>query len=107
VSVSAAQQEILTGRGVAEDRAHLDHGLAGTKRARPDLDLAPAAVRAGDALVVPKLDRLACSVHGAREIGDFLVARGVRVPPRRGGLAQTGDSAARVAGGEQASLALS
>jgi DNA invertase Pin-like site-specific DNA recombinase len=41
--------------------------------------LALAAVRAGDTLVVPKLDRLARSVPDARHIGDSLGARGVRL----------------------------
>ena len=36
-------------------------------------------MRAGDTLVVPKLDRLARSVPDARDIGDSLVARGVRL----------------------------
>jgi DNA invertase Pin-like site-specific DNA recombinase len=36
-------------------------------------------VRAGDTLVVPKLGRLARSVPDARQIGDSLVARGVRL----------------------------
>src|SRR5262249_47463785 len=47
--------------------------------ARPGLDQALAAVRSGDTLVVPKLDRLARSVPDARQIGDSLVARGVRL----------------------------
>jgi DNA invertase Pin-like site-specific DNA recombinase len=75
-----AQQQILTELGVAEDRIYLDKGLTGTNRARPGLDQALAAVRAGDTLVVPKLDRLdrlARSVPDARDIGDSLVARGV------------------------------
>jgi DNA invertase Pin-like site-specific DNA recombinase len=38
-----------------------------------------AVVRAGDTVVVPKLDRLARSVPDARDIGDALVARGVRL----------------------------
>jgi DNA invertase Pin-like site-specific DNA recombinase len=54
-------------------------GLTGTNRQRPGLDQALAAVRAGDTLVVPKLDRLARSVPDARAIGDSLVARGVRL----------------------------
>ena len=74
-----AQREILTGLGVAADRIYLDKGLTGTSRARPGLDQALAAVRAGDTLVVPKLDRLARSVPDARDIGDTLVARGVRL----------------------------
>ena len=74
-----AQRESLAGLGVAEDRIYLDKGLTGTNRARPGLDQALAAVRAGDTLVVPKLDRLARSVPDARDIGDTLVARGVRL----------------------------
>jgi DNA invertase Pin-like site-specific DNA recombinase len=56
-----------------------DRGLTGTTRARPGQDQALAAVRAGDTLVVPKLDRLARSVPDARAIGDSLVARNVRL----------------------------
>lgn len=74
-----AQREILTSLGVPEDRIYLDKGLTGTNRARPGLDQALAAVRAGDTLVVPKLDRLARSVPDARDIGDTLVSRGVRL----------------------------
>jgi hypothetical protein len=57
-----AQREALRALGVAADRIYIDHGMTGTKRARPGLDQALAAVRAGDTLVVPKLDRLARSV---------------------------------------------
>jgi DNA invertase Pin-like site-specific DNA recombinase len=74
-----AQRQILLGLGVAEDRIYLDHGLTGTNRQRPGLDQALAAVRVGDTLVVPKLDRLARSVPDARAIGDSLVARGVKL----------------------------
>lgn len=74
-----AQRQILHQLGVAEDRVYLDHGLTGTTRARPGLDQALAAVRAGDTLVVPKLDRLARSVPDARDIGDSLAARGIRL----------------------------
>ncbi|WP_063020690.1 recombinase family protein [Nocardia niwae] len=74
-----AQRHIPCGLGVAEDRIYLDHGLTGTRRVRPGLDQALAAVCAGDTLVVPKLDRLARSVPDAREIGDSLVARGVKL----------------------------
>lgn len=74
-----AQRETLTTLGVPDDRIYLDKGLTGTSRARPGLDQALAAVRAGDTLVVPKLDRLARSVPDARDIGDTLVARGVRL----------------------------
>jgi len=55
-----AQRRALLGLGVAEDRIYLDVGLTGTHSARPGLAQALAAVRAGDTLVVPKLDRLLC-----------------------------------------------
>jgi DNA invertase Pin-like site-specific DNA recombinase len=61
--------------GVAEERIYTDHGMNGTTRARPGLDQALAAVRAGDTLVVSKLDRLARSVPDARAIADQLSAR--------------------------------
>jgi DNA invertase Pin-like site-specific DNA recombinase len=72
-----AQRQRLRELGVAEDRIYLDHGLTGTNRARPGLDQALAAVRKGDTLVVPKLDRLARSVPDARAIGDDLAERGI------------------------------
>jgi DNA invertase Pin-like site-specific DNA recombinase len=74
-----AQRHRLRELGVAEDRIYLDHGLTGTNRARPGLDQALAALREGDTLVVPKLDRLARSVPDARAIGDDLAARGIRL----------------------------
>lgn len=74
-----AQRERLAELGVNEDRIYLDHGLTGTKRERPGLDQAIAATRAGDTLVVPKLDRLARSVPDARDIGDSLVKRDVKL----------------------------
>ncbi|MGW0828297.1 recombinase family protein [Streptomyces sp. NPDC002845] len=74
-----AQREILLGLGVAEDRIYVGHGLTGTNRDRPGLDQAPAAVRAGDILVVPKFDRLARSVPDARNIGDSLTVRNVKL----------------------------
>jgi DNA invertase Pin-like site-specific DNA recombinase len=74
-----AQRQILLGLGVAPDRIYLDHGLTGTNRNRPGLNQALAAVRAGDTLVVPKLDRLARSVPDVRAIGDSLVARDVKL----------------------------
>src|SRR5664280_3605114 len=74
-----AQRATLAGLGVAADRIYLDHGLTGTNRARPGLDQALAAVRSGDTLVVPKLDRLARSVPDARAIADALIERGVKL----------------------------
>lgn len=75
----ASQRALLTGLGVAPERIYTDHGFTGTNRARPGLDQALAALRGGDTLVVPKLDRLARSVPDAREIADGLAARGVRL----------------------------
>ena len=74
-----AQRQLLLGLGVAPDRIYLDHGFTGTTRNRPGLNQALAAVRSGDTLVVPKLDRLARSVPDARAIGDSLVARDVKL----------------------------
>ena len=58
-----AQRQALCALGVSEDLIYTDHGLTGTNRARPGLDQALAAVREGDVLVVPKLDRLAAQSH--------------------------------------------
>lgn len=73
------QREALLKLGVAAERIYTDHGLTGTNRQRPGLDQALAAVRAGDTLVVPKLDRLARSVPDARAIADELMKRGVKL----------------------------
>ena len=75
----SAQRHALFELGVAAERIYTDHGLTGTQRSRPGLDQALAAVRQGDILVVPKLDRLARSVPDARDIADSLMARGVKL----------------------------
>ena len=67
-----AQRNALTALGVKANRIYVDHGLTGTTRARPGLREALAACRAGDTLVVAKLDRLARVPH--RE----LAARAIR-----------------------------
>ena len=72
-----AQRRALIELGVPEDRIYTDHGLTGRNRDRPGLAQALAAVRAGETLVVPKLDRLARSVPDARAIADELEKRGV------------------------------
>ena len=74
-----AQRCALVDLGVDPERIYTDHGLTGRTRARPGLDQALAAVRAGDTLVVTKLDRLARSVPDAREIADQLLAREVKL----------------------------
>ncbi len=75
----AAQRAALLDLGVSEDRIYTDHGLTGTKRERPGLAQALAAVREGDTFVVSKLDRLARSVPDARAIADELESRGVKL----------------------------
>ena len=61
-----AQRDALGGLGVAAERIYVDHGLTGTNRERPGLREALAACRAGDTLVVTKLDRLARSLPAPR-----------------------------------------
>jgi hypothetical protein len=65
-----AQRDGLTRLGVEPSRIYVHHGLTGTNRARPSLREALAACRAGDTLVVTKLDRLARSLPDAH-LADF------------------------------------
>jgi DNA invertase Pin-like site-specific DNA recombinase len=74
-----AQRDALDALGVAPERTYVDHGLTGTNRDRPGLREAMAACRAGDALVVTKLDRLARSLPDARDIVAELTARDVKL----------------------------
>ena len=93
-----AKRDGLTGLGVASDRIYVDHVLTATNRERPGLREALAACRAGDTLVVTKLDRLARSLPDARAIADELTARQVSLnlggsvydpPPRSNGRCST------------------
>ena len=83
LNISTADQDLTSQRdallrlGVLDSNIYVDHGLTGANRARPGLREALAAVREGDTLVVTKLDRLAGSVHDARDIADELTAKGV------------------------------
>ena len=74
-----AQRDALAALGVGSKRIYVDHGLTGANRARPGLREALAACRAGDTLVVTKLDRLARSLPDARDIVDELTARDVKL----------------------------
>ena len=74
-----AQRTGLTELGVDVERIYVDHGLTGTNRDRPGLREALAACRAGDTLVVTKLDRLARSLPDARAIAEDLTRRKVRL----------------------------
>ena len=73
------QRQALGALGVAAERIYVDHGLTGVNRERAGLREALAACRAGDTLVVTKLDRLARSVPDARDILDDLTKRGVKL----------------------------
>jgi DNA invertase Pin-like site-specific DNA recombinase len=73
------QREGLQALGVDPERIYVDHGLTGANRARPGLREALAACRAGDTLVVTKLDRLARSLPDARDIADELTSRQVKL----------------------------
>ncbi len=107
-----AQRDGLLGLGVEADRIYVDHGLTGTNRERPGLREALAACRAGDTLVVTKLDRLTWSLPDARAIADELTAEdrtlshdntqsvGVAITARtRGSSSGTGSS--RLSGGNR------
>jgi DNA invertase Pin-like site-specific DNA recombinase len=74
-----AQRDALAALGVTAERIYVDHGLTGTNRARPGLREALAACRAGDTLVVTKLDRLARSLPDARDIADELTSHDVKL----------------------------
>jgi DNA invertase Pin-like site-specific DNA recombinase len=74
-----AQRNGLAGLGVPEDLIYVDHGLTGRNKERPGLREALAAVRAGDTLVVTKLDRLARSLPDARDIIEDLTKRNVKL----------------------------
>ena len=72
-----AQRDALAALGIEPSRVYVDHGLTGRRRDRPGLREALAACRAGDTLVVTKLDRLARSVPDARDIVEELTSREV------------------------------
>ena len=74
-----AQRDALGALGVGPKRIYVDHGLTGTNRKRPGLGEALAACRAGDTLVVTKLDRLARSLPDARDIVDDLTKREIKL----------------------------
>ena len=88
-----AQRNWLAGLGVDPARIYVDHGLTDTNGDRPGLREAMAACRAGDTLVVTKLDRLARSLPYASAILAELAAREVKlsvaprsaIPPTRSG----------------------
>jgi len=74
-----AQRDGLGALGVKPKRIYVDHGLTGRNRDRPGLREALAACRAGDTLVVTKLDRLARSLPDARDIVEELTMAEVKL----------------------------
>lgn len=74
----AAQLAELAELGVPAERIYIDRGRSGGQTAgREGLAQALEAVRAGDTLVVTKLDRFARSVIDARTIADDLAGKNV------------------------------
>jgi DNA invertase Pin-like site-specific DNA recombinase len=67
-----AQRDGLAALGDEASRIYVDHGLTGTNRERPGLREALAACRAGETLVVTKLDRLARSLPDGRLLFNVL-----------------------------------
>jgi len=63
--------------GVDEDRIYTDLGFTGKKMTRAGLDTALAALREGDTLVVPAMDRLGRNTKGVLEVMQTLDARGI------------------------------
>lgn len=56
-----------------------DHGVSGAKARRPGLDKALACLRAGDVLVIYKLDRLGRSVAHLADLLRLFEARGIHL----------------------------
>ena len=72
----AHQIDALVRAGVAADDIHLDHA-SGAKASRPQLDLVLKLLRAGDTLVITRLDRLGRSVLHLVTLGAGLRERGI------------------------------
>lgn len=70
------QIDALVRAGVAPDDIHLDHA-SGAKASRPQLDLVLKLLRAGDTLVITRLDRLGRSVLHLVTLGAGLRERGI------------------------------
>lgn len=71
----AAHEEQRT--GFECDRGFVDHGASGKLARRPELDAALGYARAGDVLVITKLDRLGRSVRNLVELAADLERRGI------------------------------
>ncbi|WP_139277831.1 recombinase family protein [Rhodococcus marinonascens] len=74
-----AQRSALERLGVQPDRIYMDRGFTGRNRERPGLREALAACRAGDILLVSKLDRLGRSAVDLHTIAAELEKKGTRL----------------------------
>ena len=75
------QRDALIAAGVKEDARHIfeDHGVSGGKAERPGLTKCLDSLRAGDTLIVAKLDRLGRSLGNLVQLFQELAERGVGV----------------------------
>ena len=72
-----AQRQALARLGVAPEDTYIDEAVSADAK-RPELDKALVAVRAGDELVVTRLDRFARSMRDSMDLLDKLTAKNVR-----------------------------
>lgn len=87
------QTTALEGAGCL--KVYTDHGVSGTQARRPQLDRLLENARAGDELVVWKLDRLGRNTRHLLEFVDSLESRGIRFRSLTEGIATTGRWARR------------
>lgn len=71
----AAQEDALQAAGCV--RIYADHGVSGARASRPEWDRCRDNLRAGDTLVVTKLDRLGRSLRKLLEVVDALNDAGI------------------------------
>lgn len=79
---STDKQELDAQRARLEkvcDRVFEDEAVSGTRKSRPGLDQALAALRPGDSLVAVKLDRLSRSLKDLMDLSASLQAMGVNL----------------------------
>lgn len=71
-------------------KVYTDHGVSGTKARRPQLDKLLEHARAGDELVVWKLDRLGRNTRQLLDLIDHLESQGIHFRSLTEGIATTG-----------------
>lgn len=75
----SSQQAGLNALSVPDELVYVDHSLTGRNRERPGLQQALATCRAGDTLVITKLDHLARSLPDARDSVENLTKRNIKL----------------------------